>query len=160
MKGLGSRFFTSDDAIGLGMGCEVWRGYYQSARQGWKKVLLNINMASSVFLRGMPVLEYLYEITEHDVRVNQGPLSDGNREKFEEEIKSMLQSAFFERSYAKSFYVVMQKSHIKVLKNQGFFYLNHVVATFIILPKKKKKKKTLNVLISWTGSTVSSLKSC
>ena len=95
MKVLGTRFFTSDDAIGIGMGCEVWRGYHQSARQGWKRVLLNINMASSVFLRGMPVLEYLYEITEHDVRVNQSPLSDINREKFTEEIKSMLQSTFF-----------------------------------------------------------------
>ena len=92
---MGTRFFTSDDAIGIGMGCEVWRGYHQSARQGWKRVLLNINMASSVFLRGMPVLEYLYEITEHDVRVNQSPLSDVNRGKFTEEIKSMLQSTFF-----------------------------------------------------------------
>ena len=76
------------------MGCEVWRGYHQSARQGWKKVLLNINMASSVFLKGMPVLQYLYEITEHDVRVNQDPLSDVNRTTFNGEMKSMLQSAF------------------------------------------------------------------
>ena len=94
MKVLGTRFFTSDDAIGIGMGYEVWRGYHQSVRQGWKRVLLNINMASSAFLKGMPVLEYLYEITEHDVRVNQSPLSDANRVRFTREIKSMLQSTF------------------------------------------------------------------
>ena len=114
MKVLGSRFFYSDDAIGIGMGCEVWRGYHQSARQGWKKVLLNVNMVSSVFLRAMPVLEYLYEITKHDVRVNQDPISDQNRTRFNGEIKSMLRSAFFQRSYAKNFYVIMQKSYIKV----------------------------------------------
>ena len=97
----GSRFFTPDGAIDIGMGCEVWRGYHQSARQGWKRVLLNINMASSAFLREIQVLEYLYEITRHDVRVNQGALSDENRLKFTGEIKSMLQTAFFERSFVK-----------------------------------------------------------
>ena len=102
MKVLGSRFFTSDGAIDIGMGCEVWRGYHQSARQGWKKVLLNINMASSVFLRGMPVLEYLYEVTQFDVRVNRGALSDKNRMKFSREMKSMLQSIFFVRFYVKT----------------------------------------------------------
>ena len=84
------------------MGCEVWRGYHQSARQGWKRVLLNIDMASTVFLRGMPVLDYLYEITQHDVRVNQSALSEKNRIKFTGEIKSMLQTAFFGRCYAKT----------------------------------------------------------
>ena len=102
LKALGSRFFTSDGAIDIGMGCEVWRGYHQSARQGWKRVLLNINMASSVFLKGMPVLQYLYEIMQFDVRENQGALSDKNRKTFTGEIKSMLQTAFFERSYSKT----------------------------------------------------------
>ena len=50
----------------------------------------------------MQVLEYLYEITQHDVTKNQGALSDKNKMKFSEEIESMLQSAFFERSYVKS----------------------------------------------------------
>lgn len=90
------RFFTSDGAIDLGMGLEIWRGYHQSARQGWKRVLLNINMTSSVFLRDIWVLEYLYKVTEHDVRVNRGALSERNRTKFTEEIKSMLQGVFFE----------------------------------------------------------------
>ena len=78
------------------MGLEIWRGYHQSARQGWKRVLLNINMTSSVFLKPMGVLEYLYEITEHDVRVNRGALSKRNRMKFTEEIKSMSHSVFLE----------------------------------------------------------------
>ena len=78
------------------MGREIWRGYHQSARQGWKRVLLNINMTSSVFLKPMRVLEYLYKITEHDVRVNRGALSERNRMKFTEEIKSMLQGVFVE----------------------------------------------------------------
>ena len=142
MKVLGSRFFTSDDAIGIGMGCEVWRGYHQSARQGWKKVLLNINMASSVFLKGMPVLEYLFEITEHDVRVNQGPLSDVNRTTFIGEIKSMLQSAFLKDPMLK---INVKVSH-KSFKKSGFFDLNHVVVAFIILPKKI----TLYILFSST----------
>ena len=77
------------------MGCEVWQGYHQSARQGWKRVLLNINMTSSVFLREMEVLEYLYEVTQHDVRSNQGALSDKSRIKFTGKIKSMLHGAFF-----------------------------------------------------------------
>ena len=94
---LGSRFFTSDDAIDIGMGREIWTGYYQSARQGWKKVLLNINMASSVFLRAMPVLDHLYEITRHNVAENV--LSEANRRRFTREIKSTLGSAFVEWSY-------------------------------------------------------------
>ena len=89
-KTLGSRFFTSEGASDIDMGLEIWRGYHQSARQGWKKVLLNINMTSSVFLRATPVLEYLYKITKHDVRVNRGALSERNRMKFTEEIKSIL----------------------------------------------------------------------
>ena len=91
---MGSRFFTSDGAIDIGMGCEVWQGYRESVRQGQKRVLLNINMASSVFLRGMPVLEYLYKITEHDVEINGGVLSEINKVKFTGEIKSMLQGVF------------------------------------------------------------------
>ena len=96
LRALGSRFFTSDGAIDIGMGCEVWQGYRQSVQQGWNRVLLNINIASSVFLRGMPVLEYLYKITEHDARINRGVLSEINRVKFTDEIKSMLQGVFCE----------------------------------------------------------------
>ena len=96
LKALGSRFFTSDGASDIGMGCEVWQGYRQSVQQGQNRVLLNINMASSVFLRGMPVLEYLYRITEHDVRVNRGVLSERNRLKFTDRIRSMLQGVFCE----------------------------------------------------------------
>ena len=88
---MGSRFFTSDDAIDIGMGREIWTGYYQSARQGW---LLNINMASSVFLRAMPVLDHLFEITRHDVAENV--LSEANRRRFTREIKSTFGSAFVE----------------------------------------------------------------
>ena len=112
---MGSRFFTSDGASDIGMGCEVWEGYRQSVHQGQNRVLLNINMASSVFLRGMPVLEYLYEITQHDVRLNQGALSDKNRMNFTGKIKSMSHSGFFERSYAKSS-KSYAKSHVKVQK--------------------------------------------
>lgn len=90
---MGSRFFTSHNAIDLGMGREIWKGYYQSARQGCERVLLNINMVSSVFLRAMPVLDYLREITKHNE--NEGALSDVNRRRFTREIKSMLGSAFF-----------------------------------------------------------------
>ena len=96
LKALGSRFFTSDGASDIGMGCEVWQGYRQSVQQGQNRVLLNINMASSVFLRGMSVLEYLYRITEHDVRVNRGVLSERNRLKFTDRIRSMLQGVFCE----------------------------------------------------------------
>ena len=96
LKALGSRFFTSDGASDIGMGCEVWQGYRQSVQQGQNRVLLNINMASSVFLRGMPVLEYLYRITEHDVRVNRGVLSERNRLKFTDRMRSMLQGVFCE----------------------------------------------------------------
>ena len=96
---MGSRFFTSDGAIPIGMGLEIWRGYYQSARQGWKRVLVNINMASSLFLREIRVLDYLNEITKHDVKKNKGVLSEINRRKFTREIKSMLQSVFVEIYY-------------------------------------------------------------
>ena len=93
---MGSRFFTSHNAIDLGMGREIWKGYYQSAQQGCERVLLNINMVSSVFLRAMPVLNYLLEITKDDVMKNEGVLSDVNRTRFNGEIKSMLESAFFD----------------------------------------------------------------
>lgn len=95
-KALGSRFFTSDGAIAISMGREIWRGYYQSARQGWERVLLNINMASSLFIRAMQVIDYLYEITKHDVTKHKGLLSETNRIKFTKEIKSMF---YIERSY-------------------------------------------------------------
>ena len=78
------------------MGCEIWQGYHQSVRQGWKRVLLNINITSSVFLREIPVLEYLHNITEHDVKINRGVLSEINRKKFAKEIKSMLQRVYCE----------------------------------------------------------------
>ena len=91
-----SRFFTSVDAINLGMGREIWKGHYQSARQGCERVLLNINMVSSVFLRAMSVLDYLRETTKHDVTKNEGVLSDVNRLRFIGEIKGMLGSVFFD----------------------------------------------------------------
>ena len=50
-------------------------------------------MTSSVFLRAMPVLEYLYKVTQHDVRENRGVLSRTDRIKFTGEMKSMLHSA-------------------------------------------------------------------
>ena len=77
------------------MGCKIKQGYNQGVRQGWKRVLVNINTTSSVFLTGMPVLEYLYHITQHDVRQNNDVLSEQNRMKFTGKIKSMLQSPFF-----------------------------------------------------------------
>ena len=89
---VGSRFFTPDNANDLGMGRQIWKGYYQSARQGCERVLLNINMLSSLFLRAMPVLHYLREITKHNE--NEGVLSDVNKRRFTREIKSMLGSAF------------------------------------------------------------------
>ena len=95
-KTIGSRFFTSDGAIPISMGREIWRGYYQSARQGWKRVLLNINMVSSLFIRAMPVIDYLYEITKHDVSKHKGVLSEAKRIKFAREIKSML---YIQESY-------------------------------------------------------------
>ena len=49
-----------------------------------KKVLLNVDMASSVFLRGMPVLDYLKVVTQHDVQQNRNVLSEQNRKKFSE----------------------------------------------------------------------------
>ena len=92
---MGSRFFASDDARDIGMGCKIKQGYNQGVRQGWKRVLVNINTTSSVFLTGMPVLEYLCHITQHDVRQNNDVLSEQNRMKFTGKIKSMLQSPFF-----------------------------------------------------------------
>ena len=89
-----SRFFTSDGAIDIGMGCEIWRGYHQSVQQGWKRVLLNISVTLSVFLRGSSVLEYLYKITEHDMKKKIGVLSEKDKMKFTCGIKSMLQSTF------------------------------------------------------------------
>ena len=91
---MGSRFFFSDGGDDIGMGCQIWRGYFQSVRQGWKKVLLNVDMASSVFLRGMPVLDYLKVVTQHDVQQNRNVLSEQNRKKFSGEMKSMLQCPF------------------------------------------------------------------
>ena len=41
-----------------------------------EKVLLNVDMASSVFLRGMPVLDYLKVVTQHDVQQKGNVLSE------------------------------------------------------------------------------------
>ena len=43
----------------------------------------------------MPVLEYLYHVTQHDVKQNNDVLSEQNRMKFTGKMKSMLQSPFF-----------------------------------------------------------------
>ena len=77
------------------MGCKIRQGYNQGVRQGWKRVLVNINTTSSVFLMGMPVLEYLYHVTQHDVKQNNDVLSEQNRMKFAGKMKSMLQIQFF-----------------------------------------------------------------
>ena len=92
---MGSRFITSDGATDIGMGCKIRQGYNQGVRQGWKRVLVNINTTSSVFLMGMPVLEYLYHVTQHDVKQNNDVLSEQNRMKFTGKMKSMLQIQFF-----------------------------------------------------------------
>ena len=41
-------------------------------------------MASSVFIRGMPELDYLKVVTQHDVQQNRNVLSEQNRKKFSE----------------------------------------------------------------------------
>ena len=37
LKALGSRFLFFDCGDDIGMGCQIWRGYFQSVRQGWRK---------------------------------------------------------------------------------------------------------------------------
>ena len=94
LKVLGSRYFASDGARDIGMGCKIRQGYYQGVHQGWKRILVNINTTSSVFLTGMPVLEYLYRVTQHDVRQNNDVLSEQDRMKFTGKMKCTLEIPF------------------------------------------------------------------
>lgn len=83
---LGSKFFKSDGAVNIGLGLEVWRGYHQSVRPAWKRVLLNIDVSASVFLQEISVLDYLREVTNHDLK---NSLSEVNKRKFAKKMKGM-----------------------------------------------------------------------
>ena len=66
MVSIGKNFFTSDGAVDISSGLEVWQGYHQSVRPAKKGVLLNIDVLASAFHKEISVLDYLKEVTGHD----------------------------------------------------------------------------------------------
>lgn len=89
---MGSKFFKHDGAVNIGLGLEVWRGYHQSVRPAWKRVLLNIDVSASAFHKEISVLDYLKEVTGHDYTKK---LLEWEIEKFAKEIEGIYCSEVF-----------------------------------------------------------------
>lgn len=58
---VGRNFFSNAQAADIGEGAEVWFGYHQSLRPTQSRLVLNIDMAATAFVKSMPVLDYLDE---------------------------------------------------------------------------------------------------
>lgn len=86
---IGSKLFTPNGAVGIGMGLDVWSGYHQSVRPTQWKMMLNIDVCATAFYRNIDVIEYLYEITKYDCNRTQKPLSDLARRQFSKELKGL-----------------------------------------------------------------------
>ena len=50
-------FFTSDGRKPLGMGLEVWRGYFQSLRPAVGRLLLNVDISAAAMYRSGPLID-------------------------------------------------------------------------------------------------------
>ena len=92
MVSIGKNFFTSDGAVNISSGLEVWQGYHQSVRPAKKGVLLNIDVSASAFHKEISVLDYLKEVTGHDYTKK---LLEWEIEKFAKEIEGIYCSEVF-----------------------------------------------------------------
>ncbi|DBA02257.1 TPA: hypothetical protein N0F65_007667 [Lagenidium giganteum] len=68
---VGRSLFSRVGAGDIGEGAEVWMGFYQSLRPTQNRLVVNIDMAATAFVKAMSVLEFLVESL--GVRDNQTP---------------------------------------------------------------------------------------
>ena len=85
MQLIGRSFFTRpQQPFALGMGREVWPGYYQSVRpvMGWK-MMLNIDMATTAFYTEQSVFDFMcMNLRRCSPRDATNPVSDRDRQEF------------------------------------------------------------------------------
>lgn len=85
---IGSKFFTSNGCLNLGGGCEMWPGFHLTVRPtGRWKLMLNIDVSATAFIRPVSVIEYLYDITGYDCTQTNTPLKDFQRRTFSKQMK-------------------------------------------------------------------------
>ncbi|CAL9146033.1 unnamed protein product [Musa hybrid cultivar] len=71
----------------LGDGLESWRGFYQSIRPTQMGLSLNIDMSSSAFIEPLPVIDFVTQLINRDVRARQ--LSDADRVKIKKALRGV-----------------------------------------------------------------------
>lgn len=86
---IGSKLFTPNGAVNIGLGLDVWHGYHQSVRPTQWKMMLNIDVCATAFYRTLEVIEFLYEITRYDCTKQTKPLSDLARKQFSKELRGL-----------------------------------------------------------------------
>ncbi|XP_020679649.1 protein argonaute 1A-like [Dendrobium catenatum] len=74
----------------LGEGLESWRGFYQSIRPTQMGLSLNIDMSSTAFIEPLPVIDFVNQLLNRDVRdVLSRPLSDSDRVKIKKALRGV-----------------------------------------------------------------------
>ncbi|KAJ4962028.1 hypothetical protein NE237_021938 [Protea cynaroides] len=71
----------------LGEGLESWRGFYQSIRPTQMGLSLNIDMSSTAFIEPLPVIDFVAQLLNRDVRSR--PLSDADRVKIKKALRGV-----------------------------------------------------------------------
>ncbi|GAB6028295.1 argonaute 1 [Chamberlinius hualienensis] len=71
-------------------GLEVWSGYYQTVRPGWKCMMLQVDSSVRVFHKGQRVLDLCAEFFRGRVNeLNDRPMNEDERSRFESYIKGL-----------------------------------------------------------------------
>ncbi|KAF8788013.1 protein argonaute-4-like [Argiope bruennichi] len=91
---IGRSFFyppAPQDIHPLGGGLEIWFGYHQSTRLGQWKPLINIDLTATAFYQKGPVLRYIADFLQIDLRQLQqgGSLKDRDITRISKELKTM-----------------------------------------------------------------------
>ncbi|CAB4399861.1 unnamed protein product [Rhizophagus irregularis] len=100
-------FYTSHEAASLRGGIEAWQGYYQSARPTRGKMMINIDLSSTAFYEGGPLIQMVARIlglrSPNDLRRG---LSDKDHQKVERRIKNLRISDNHRPEYRRKFKIL------------------------------------------------------
>ncbi|PKY56806.1 Piwi-domain-containing protein [Rhizophagus irregularis] len=83
-------FYTSQEAKSLSGGIEAWQGYYQTARPTRGKMMINIDVSTTAFYEGGPLIRMIAKILGlRSLNDLCKELSDKDRQKVEKRIKNL-----------------------------------------------------------------------
>lgn len=86
---IGRSFFSPEPNMrkSLGDGLESWSGFYQSIRPTQMGLSLNIDMSATAFIEPLPVVEFVANLLNSDIRSR--PLSDAERVKTKKALRGV-----------------------------------------------------------------------